>query len=142
MDLSPLLAASPVVKLHVATILSAAVIGAAQLTFAQNVWLPLVAPMVALATSAVTVLLFRYWVVDRDGRRIRMAFRQYLAPELVAELATMSTQAITQITLRLRHPAERLMMIDSQRLQRVDRALLANAPRLNDRPLKLPPILP
>jgi adenylate cyclase len=61
--------------------------GAAQLTFAQNVWLPLVAPMVALATSAATVLLFRYWVVDRDGRRIRMAFRQYLAPELVAELA-------------------------------------------------------
>ena len=61
--------------------------GAAQLAFAQNVWLPLVAPMVALATSAVTVLLFRYWVVDRDGRRIRTAFRQYLAPELVAELA-------------------------------------------------------
>src|SRR5262249_22779557 len=29
----------------------------------------------------------RYWVVDRDGRRIRTAFRQYLAPELVAELA-------------------------------------------------------
>jgi adenylate cyclase len=61
--------------------------GAAQLAFAQNVWLPLVVPMVALATSAVTVLLFRYWVVDRDGRRIRTAFRQYLAPELVAELA-------------------------------------------------------
>jgi adenylate cyclase len=61
--------------------------GAAQLAFAQNVWLPLVAPMVALATSAATVLLFRYWVVDRDGRRVRMAFRQYLAPELVAELA-------------------------------------------------------
>jgi adenylate cyclase len=33
------------------------------------------------------VLLFRYWVVDRDGRRIRTAFRQYLAPEMVAELA-------------------------------------------------------
>jgi adenylate cyclase len=61
--------------------------GAAQLAFAQNVWLPLVAPMVALATAAATVLLFRYWVVDRDGRRIRTAFRQYLAPELVAELA-------------------------------------------------------
>jgi adenylate cyclase len=61
--------------------------GAAQLAFAQNVWLPLVAPVVALATGAATVLLFRYWVVDRDGRRIRAAFRQYLAPELVAELA-------------------------------------------------------
>jgi adenylate cyclase len=61
--------------------------GAAQFAFAQNVWLPLVAPVVALATGAATVLLFRYWVVDRDGRRLRMAFRQYLAPELVAELA-------------------------------------------------------
>jgi adenylate cyclase len=61
--------------------------GAAQLAFAQNVWLPLATPMIALATSAVSVLLFRHWVVDRDGRRIRMAFRQYLAPELVAELA-------------------------------------------------------
>jgi adenylate cyclase len=61
--------------------------GAAQFAFAQNVWLPLVAPMVALATGAATVLLYRYSVVDRDGRRIRTAFRQYLAPELVAELA-------------------------------------------------------
>jgi len=61
--------------------------GAAQLAFARNVWLPLVAPTTALATAAATVLLFRYWVVDRDGRRIRAAFRQYLAPEMVAELA-------------------------------------------------------
>ena len=38
-------------------------------------------------TASATVLLFRYWVVDRDGRRIRTAFRQYLAPEMVAELA-------------------------------------------------------
>jgi adenylate cyclase len=65
----------------------AAWVGAAQLAFANNVWLPLLAPTVALATSAAMVLLFRYWVVDRDGRRMRMAFRQYLAPELVAELA-------------------------------------------------------
>jgi len=61
--------------------------GAAQLAFTQNMWLPLAAPVVALTTGAATVLLFRYWVVDRDGRRIRTAFRQYLAPELVAELA-------------------------------------------------------
>jgi adenylate cyclase len=61
--------------------------GAALLAFAKNVWLPLVEPMAALSAAASTVLLFRYWVVDRDGRRIRTAFRQYLAPELVAELA-------------------------------------------------------
>ncbi len=61
--------------------------GAAQLAFGKNLWLPVVAPVAALATAAATVLLFRYWVVDRDGRRIRTAFRQYLAPEMVAVLA-------------------------------------------------------
>jgi adenylate cyclase len=61
--------------------------GAAQLAFARNLWLPLVAPIAALAASVVTVLLFRYCTVDRDSRRIRTAFRQYLAPEVVAELA-------------------------------------------------------
>jgi adenylate cyclase len=61
--------------------------GSAQLAFAQNVWLPFISPVIALTTAAGTVLLFRYWVVDREGRRIRAAFRQYLAPELVAELA-------------------------------------------------------
>ena len=60
---------------------------AAQLAFEKNVWLPFVAPTAALATAAATVLLLRYWVVDRDGRRIRRAFRQYLAPEVVAQLA-------------------------------------------------------
>jgi adenylate cyclase len=60
---------------------------AALLAFAKSVWLPLVEPTAALAAAAATVLLFRYWVVDRDGRRIRTAFRQYLAPEMVAELA-------------------------------------------------------
>ena len=61
--------------------------GAAQLAFAKNLWLPLVEPVAAAATAAATVLLFRYWVVDREGRRIRSAFRQYLAPEMVAVLA-------------------------------------------------------
>ncbi len=61
--------------------------GGAQLAFAENVWLPLVAPTAALATAAATVLLFRYWVVDRDSRHIRTAFGQYLAPEMVAQLA-------------------------------------------------------
>jgi adenylate cyclase len=61
--------------------------GAAQLAFAKNLWLPLVEPVAALATAAATVLLFRYWVADRDGRVIRSAFRHYLAPEMVAVLA-------------------------------------------------------
>jgi adenylate cyclase len=61
--------------------------GAAQLAFVNNVWLPFVEPVASLATATATVLLFRYWVVDRDARRIRSAFRQYLAPEMVALLA-------------------------------------------------------
>jgi adenylate cyclase len=60
---------------------------AAQLAFAQNVWWPLIEPVAALATAAATVLLFRYWVVDRVGRRIRSAFCHYLAPSIVDRLA-------------------------------------------------------
>ncbi len=59
----------------------------AQLAFLKNLWLPLIEPVTALATAAATVLLFRYWVVDRAGRRIRRAFCHYLAPSLVDRLA-------------------------------------------------------
>jgi adenylate cyclase len=51
------------------------------------VWLPRVEPVAALASAAATVLLFRYWVVDRVGRRIRSAFSHYLAPTIVDRLA-------------------------------------------------------
>ncbi len=60
--------------------------GTAQLAFAKNLWLPLIEPVAAMATAAATVLLFRYWVVDRVGRRIRSAFCHYLAPSLVDQL--------------------------------------------------------
>jgi adenylate cyclase len=60
---------------------------AAQLAFARGLWLPAVTPLGALAAANATVLLFRYWVVDRDGRRVRSAFRHYLAPDLVNALA-------------------------------------------------------
>jgi len=61
--------------------------GTAQMAFAKNVWLPLIEPVAALATAAATVLLFRYWMVDRVGRRIRSAFSHYLAPTIVDQLA-------------------------------------------------------
>lgn len=61
--------------------------GMAQLAFARNLWVPLIEPVAALATAAGTVLLFRYWVVDRVARRIRSAFCHYLAPSLVDRLA-------------------------------------------------------
>jgi adenylate cyclase len=59
---------------------------AAQLAFVKNVWLPLIEPVAALAAATATVLLFRYWVVDRVGRRVRSAFCHYLAPSLVDQL--------------------------------------------------------
>ena len=61
--------------------------GTAQLAFAKNLWLPLIQPVAALATAVATVLLFRYWVVDRVARRVRSAFSHYLAPSIVDQLA-------------------------------------------------------
>jgi adenylate cyclase len=58
-----------------------------QWAFAQGLWLPLVNTTAALMTATLAVLLFRYWVVDREGRHVRAAFRHYLAPELVNVLA-------------------------------------------------------
>jgi adenylate cyclase len=62
-------------------------LGAAQAAFTHGLWLPVVQPVAALVAAIATVLLFRYWVVDREGRRVRSAFRRYLAPDLVTALA-------------------------------------------------------
>ena len=61
--------------------------GGAQLAFVNGLWLPVVLPMAALAAATAGVLLFRYFFVDRQRRQVQTAFRQYLAPDLVDELA-------------------------------------------------------
>jgi adenylate cyclase len=61
--------------------------GGAQYAFTQGLWLPLVAPLVALAAASGAVMLFRYGIVDRQRRAIHSAFRLYLAPDLVNQLA-------------------------------------------------------
>ena len=61
--------------------------GGTQLAFVNGLWLPAVMPLTALAAAAAGVLLFRYGFVDRQRRRVQAAFRQYLAPALVEELA-------------------------------------------------------
>ena len=61
--------------------------GGTQLAFANGLWLPAVMPLTALAAAAAGVLLFRYGFVDRQRRWVQAAFRQYLAPALVEELA-------------------------------------------------------
>jgi len=84
-------AATAVLSTRVAALVGLAPIAlwcaAAQLAFARGLWLPAVKPIAALAVTTLSVLLFRYWVVDREGRHIRAAFRHYLAPALVNALA-------------------------------------------------------
>jgi adenylate cyclase len=61
--------------------------GAAQAAFLRGLWLPLTGPVVALAAAMASVVLFRYWVVDREGRQVQAAFRHYLSPQMVDVLA-------------------------------------------------------
>jgi adenylate cyclase len=61
--------------------------GGAQLAFDHGLWLPLVNPLIALAAASLSVLLFRYGFVDAQRRRVHAAFRHYLAPDLVNQLA-------------------------------------------------------
>jgi adenylate cyclase len=60
---------------------------ATQAAFLHGLWLPLVKPVAALAAASVAVLLFRYRVVDYEGRVIKTAFRHYLAPDMVNYLS-------------------------------------------------------
>ena len=59
----------------------------AQLAFDRGMWLPLVKPLVAMAAASLSILLFRYGFVDLQRRRVQTAFRHYLAPDLVKQLA-------------------------------------------------------
>jgi len=58
-----------------------------QFAFVHGLWLPLVTPVMALAVPLSVVLLLRFWIVEREGRAVKEAFRHYLAPELVNILA-------------------------------------------------------
>jgi adenylate cyclase len=59
----------------------------AQVGFLHDYWLPFVGPGLALIAAAISVVMFRYWVVDREGRYVRSAFRHYLSPDMVNLLA-------------------------------------------------------
>lgn len=60
----------------------------AQVAFDRGLWLPLINPSIALAAASLSVLLFRYGFVDLQRRRVQIAFRHYLAPDLVDRLAS------------------------------------------------------
>ena len=61
--------------------------GGAQAAFNHGLWLPVVNPLLALAAASLSALLFRYGFVDQQRRQVQVAFRHYLAPELVNQLA-------------------------------------------------------
>jgi len=68
-------------------VLLALLLAGLQMAFERGLWLPAVQPIAALLAAILSLLLHRYWTVDRDGRRVRSAFRRYMAPEMVDVLA-------------------------------------------------------
>jgi adenylate cyclase len=70
-----------------AVVLAASLFAAAQTAFGSGLWLPLVQPELALMAATASVLLYRYWFVERQRRRVRAAFGRYMAPDMVEILA-------------------------------------------------------
>lgn len=59
----------------------------AQAAFNRGFWIPATGALAALVGGGLSVILFRYLMVDREGRRVKSAFRRYLAPALVNRIA-------------------------------------------------------
>ena len=51
-----------------------------------DLWLNMVYPLTSLATSYTFVTVFRYATVERDRKRIKGTFRQYVAPMVIEEM--------------------------------------------------------
>ncbi len=61
--------------------------GGAVALFTQNVWVPVVQPLMALALSSFGMVAKNYLTEGRKKRQIRRAFGQYLSPHVVAEIS-------------------------------------------------------
>ncbi len=59
---------------------------AAFAAYAAGLWLPLVAPLTALAVSFLATLLVHYGTEGKEKRYLKTAFRQYLSPVVIDEL--------------------------------------------------------
>jgi adenylate cyclase len=55
--------------------------------FELGLWLNLVAPLLALLAIYAVVVLYKYFIGERQERRIRAAFKHYLSPTLVEQVA-------------------------------------------------------
>ena len=51
-----------------------------------NLWLNMVYPLTSLAISYTFITVFRYATVERDRKRIKGTFRQYVAPMVIEEM--------------------------------------------------------
>jgi len=67
--------------------LGAAYVGGSIALFTQNVWIPIVQPVMALALSSFGMVAKKYLTEGRKKRQIRRAFGQYLSPHVVAEIS-------------------------------------------------------
>jgi adenylate cyclase len=54
--------------------------------FRRGFWLDLFAPLLALVALYATVMLYKYFIGDRQERRLRAAFKHYLSPALVEQV--------------------------------------------------------
>jgi adenylate cyclase len=68
-------------------ILGLALWGAEVATLGRDLWLPVAAPLVALAAAAVIAVAARYLLEERQRRRVQNAFSHYLSPYIVDSLA-------------------------------------------------------
>ena len=55
--------------------------------FQRGLWLNLFAPLLALLALYATVMLYKYFIGERQERRLRAAFKHYLSPALVDQVA-------------------------------------------------------
>jgi adenylate cyclase len=55
--------------------------------FQRGLWFDLFAPLLALLVLYAVVMLYKYFIGDRQERRLRAAFKHYLSPALVDQVA-------------------------------------------------------
>jgi class 3 adenylate cyclase len=53
---------------------------------AQGIWLDVVAPMLTIAVSVVSITVLRFMTEEKQAREIRSMFSSYVSPRIVAEL--------------------------------------------------------
>lgn len=69
------------------SILSVGTVGVGFYLFSRGVWMPVVLPFGSFALSAFAMIGFNFLTEGRKKREIRHAFKQYLSPDVVSQIA-------------------------------------------------------